>query len=66
MGGTARHVEDRVDPTVRNELARRGHVVRVEGAWSGGNTLAAAIDTDTQVRLAAASPRLEPAYAAGR
>jgi len=60
------HVEARIDAKVRQELAERGHIVLVEGEWSGGNTLAAAIDPDAQVRLAAASPRLEPAYAAGR
>ena len=62
----ALHVEGRIDESVRDELAARGHVVKVEGDFSGGNTLAAAIDAQTGVRRAAASPRLEPAYAAGR
>ncbi|KPK80226.1 MAG: hypothetical protein AMJ81_12335 [Phycisphaerae bacterium SM23_33] len=58
-------VEARVPKRVRDELARRGHLVTPAGRWSGGNTLAAGIDTETGVLCAAASPRLEPAYAAG-
>lgn len=58
-------VEARVPKRVRDELARRGHVVTPAGKWSGGNTLAASIDTETGVLCAGASPRLEPAYAAG-
>ena len=59
------HVEGRVPESVRAALAARGHKLHVAGDWSGGNTLAAAIDPATGVRQAAASPRLEPAYAAG-
>lgn len=59
------NIEKRVPAAVRKELASRGHKVRTCGDWSGGNTLAAAIDTKTGVLAAAASPRLEPAYAAG-
>jgi len=58
-------VEGRVPQAVRDELERRGHRLTVAGDWSGGNTLAAAIDPDTGVLHAAASPRLDPAYAAG-
>jgi len=58
-------VEGRVPEAVRAELAARGHTVQVAGAWSGGNTLAAAFDPETGVLSAAASPRLDPAYAAG-
>ena len=59
-------VEGRIPEEVRKALASRGHIVRVNPDWSGGNTLAAAIDPATGVRHAAASPRMEPAYAAGR
>jgi gamma-glutamyltranspeptidase / glutathione hydrolase len=59
-------VEGRVGEDVRKELASRGHIVRPAADWSGGNTLAAAIDPATGMRQAAASPRMEPAYAAGR
>ena len=59
------YLEGRIDPSVRQELARRGHLVREAGDRAGGNTLAAAIDPVTGVRLAAASPRLDPAYAVG-
>jgi len=61
----ALHVEGRISEDVRKELASRGHDVRVEGDWVGGNTLAASIDPATGVRCAAASPRLAPACAAG-
>ena len=59
------HIEGRVLESVRSELAARGHVVHVAGDWAGGNTLAASMDPRTGVRCAAASPRLNPAYAAG-
>ena len=58
-------VETRVPKRVRDELARRGHKVSAPGRWAGGNTLAASIDTDSGILCAAASPRLNPAYAAG-
>ena len=61
----ALHVESRVAESVREALAARGHIVHVAGDWAGGNTLAASIDPDSGVRAAAASPRLEPAYAGG-
>lgn len=59
------YIESRVPKSVREELARRGHEIHPAAAWAGGNTLAASIDLRTGVRCAAASPRLEPAYAAG-
>jgi len=58
------HVETRLDPAVREELAKRGHRLREPGDWAGGNTLAASADLAAGVLAAAASPRLEPAYAA--
>ena len=48
-----------------DELAERGHKIEASGAWTGGNTLAASIDPETNLLCAAASPRLDPAYAAG-
>lgn len=57
------HVEGRVPEEVRAELAARGHLVQTAGNWSGGNTLAASFDPETGVFSAAASPRLDPAYA---
>jgi gamma-glutamyltranspeptidase/glutathione hydrolase len=58
-------IEGRVPGETCDALSARGHVVRRVGDWEGGNTLAAGIDPTTGVRLAAASPRLEPASAAG-
>jgi gamma-glutamyltranspeptidase/glutathione hydrolase len=59
------YVESRIPPAVADELAAKGHVVHREGPWSGGNTMAVAIDRKTGVLLGAASPRHNPAYAAG-
>jgi gamma-glutamyltranspeptidase/glutathione hydrolase len=59
------YIEKRIGKRKRDNLAARGHLVKVMGNWAGGNTLAAAIDGTTGVRRAAASPRQEPAYAAG-
>ena len=59
------HVESRIPAKVRRELTGRGHKVKVEDPWRGGNTLAAMIDAKTGVRSAAASPRLDPATAGG-
>ena len=59
------HVESRLSQAVRDELARRGHRVEVKPAWAGGNVMAASIDRDSGVLSAAASPRYNPAYAAG-
>ena len=58
-------VERRVPEEVRRELAERGHKIRDTAEWSGGNTLATSFDPETGLRCAAASPRLEPATAAG-
>ncbi|MBM4047034.1 MAG: hypothetical protein FJ279_18180 [Planctomycetes bacterium] len=58
-------IEETVPPGVARALEARGHNVTLARPWSGGNTLAASIDPSTGVRRAAASPRLEPAYAAG-
>lgn len=59
------NVEDRVSLAVRADLEKRGHLVRVQPPFSGGNTLAVEINPHTKVLSAAASPRLDPAYAMG-
>ena len=58
-------VEGRVPESVLDELVARGHALNAASEWSGGNTLAASISPRTGVLCAGASPRLEPAYAAG-
>jgi len=57
-------LESRIPLEVQRALEALGHRVTRAEAWSGGNTLAAGLDPATGVRSAAASPRLEPAYAA--
>ena len=57
------NVEGRVPEEVRAELTARGHIVRATGDWSGGNTLVGSWEAETGVFSAAASPRLDPAYA---
>lgn len=59
------YVENRVPSEIRNALTDLGHNVTSSPAFSGGNTLAATIDPDTELRCAAASPRLNPAAATG-
>lgn len=62
------HVEGRIDESVLAELESRGHKVKREAAFAGGNTLAAKTVTQADGRplmSAAASPRLDPAYAIG-
>ncbi len=59
------HVERRIPPAVRRELRRRGHRLRVEADFAGGNAVAVGTNPATGVLCAAASPRLEPAYAMG-
>ena len=58
-------IEESVPPETPSQLEGLGHQVTVASAWSGGNTLAASVDVETGLRCAAASPRLDPAYAAG-
>jgi gamma-glutamyltranspeptidase/glutathione hydrolase len=57
------YVEARIAESVTKELEARGHLVRRVHPWSQGNTLAVRLDSETGVRSAAASPRLDPAYA---
>ncbi len=51
-------------PTLE-ELARRGHIVKVEGDWSGGDETAILYDAARRVMFGAASPRREKSYALG-
>ena len=59
------HVEERVDPTVVDELRDRGHRVVVEPAWSLGRVSAAGRAPEGWLR-AAANPRGMQGYAVGR
>ncbi|GGX52840.1 gamma-glutamyltransferase family protein [Streptomyces fructofermentans] len=59
-------VESRTDPEVVEELRRRGHDVRIGGAWSEGRLCAVARDPRTGVLSAAANPRGMQGYAVGR
>ena len=61
-GGVA--FEDRLAPTVREELARRGHLLRSSGPWSHGRVLAVRSDPRGARQEAAASPRFQVAWAA--
>jgi gamma-glutamyltranspeptidase/glutathione hydrolase len=55
-------VEDRIPENVRAGLVKRGHKLKVSGAWSLGNNAAIVIDQDTGVISAGADPRCD-AYA---
>jgi gamma-glutamyltranspeptidase/glutathione hydrolase len=57
-------VEERIDPAVRGELARRGHRLRPAGAWSHGRVLAVRAEPGAGLLEAAASPRFQVAWAA--
>jgi gamma-glutamyltranspeptidase/glutathione hydrolase len=57
-------IEERVSKPVRDELARRGHIIEVEPDWSEGRLTAAC--KDGVRRKAAANPRGMQGYAAGR
>ena len=58
------HIEDRFDPTVIEELRRRGHEVILEDPWSLGRL--SAVATFDGFLHAAANPRGEQGYAVGR
>ncbi|MFF3875301.1 gamma-glutamyltransferase family protein [Streptomyces sp. NPDC001978] len=59
-------VEDRTDPSVVEELRRRGHDVTVADGWSEGRLCAVARDPETGILSAAANPRGMQGYAVGR
>lgn len=59
-------LEGRIPEAVREELAARGHALRVVGDWAaGGQVCAARIDLNAGRIEAAASPRGQVAYALG-
>jgi gamma-glutamyltranspeptidase/glutathione hydrolase len=64
--GTELVVESRVDDAVLAELRRRGHDVTVVEPWSLGRLSAASRDAATGILRAAANPRGQQGYAAGR
>ncbi len=57
------YVESRIPDAVRMNLQRRGHIVKVTGAWSSQNAHAAMRDEDSGAITAAVSPRRDTAYA---
>ncbi|MEV4539199.1 gamma-glutamyltransferase family protein [Asanoa sp. NPDC049518] len=59
-------VEDRVPPSVREELGALGHDVRVSDPWSLGRMCAVTRDPATGVLAAGANPRGMQGYAVGR
>ncbi|MBK1787210.1 gamma-glutamyltransferase family protein [Prauserella cavernicola] len=59
-------VEQRLGPDVIAGLRRRGHEVTVSGPWSLGRLSTVARDPRTGLVSAAANPRGEQGYAAGR
>jgi gamma-glutamyltranspeptidase/glutathione hydrolase len=59
-------VEDRIGDDVIEELRRRGHAVTVSGAWTLGRLSAVSRDPETGILRAAANPRGNQGYAAGR
>jgi gamma-glutamyltranspeptidase/glutathione hydrolase len=58
-------IESRIDASVRDDLAARGHVVGVDGPWSHGQVTAVARERNG-VLSGAASPRGRVAYVMGR
>jgi gamma-glutamyltranspeptidase/glutathione hydrolase len=60
------HLEPPPDPSVPDELRRRGHEVMETDRWSLGRTCAVARDPQTGLLAAGANPRGAQAYAAGR
>lgn len=58
-------VESRIAEETIEELKERGHDVKVTGPWSQSRGVAAGIDQDEGVLLAAASPRSIQSYAMG-
>nr|WP_227411803.1 gamma-glutamyltransferase [Cryobacterium sp. BB736] len=59
-------VEDRLGDEVIGELEARGHVVTRAGDWTLGRLSTAGLDPETGLLYAAANPRGNQGYAAGR
>jgi len=58
-------VEGRIPTRVREQLARRGHLLSIPGDWAHGRVLAVCFDQEHGILQAAASPRQSIAYAIG-
>jgi gamma-glutamyltranspeptidase/glutathione hydrolase len=58
-------LEDRIPPSVRAPLGRRGHRIEVAGPWSGGQVTAIEFDARRRIISGAASSRGDKAYAVG-
>ena len=58
-------VEGRFPAATLEDLGRRGHLVKVEGEWSGGDVTAILVDLRRGVLFGAASPRRDKSYALG-
>ena len=58
-------VEARIPKETIKELEKRGHDVKVTGAWSQSRGVAAGIDQEEGVLLGGASPRSIQSYAIG-
>jgi gamma-glutamyltranspeptidase/glutathione hydrolase len=59
------HLENRILRKTIDGLKRRGHRVVVEDAWSNGKVTAVSFNPSNRVTEAAASPRMQSAYALG-
>ena len=59
------HLEDRIPRKVIDGLRRRGHKVVIEDGWSNGKVTAVSFDPSNHVISAAASSRMQSAYAMG-
>jgi len=57
--------EGRFAQATLDELTRRGHIVKVEAQWSGGDVTAVMYDAARKVMFGAASPRRDKSYALG-
>jgi gamma-glutamyltranspeptidase/glutathione hydrolase len=58
-------LEGRFSRSTLDELAKRGHIVKLDGDWSGGDETAILYDAERKVIFGAASPRREKSYAMG-
>ncbi|MBI3696023.1 MAG: gamma-glutamyltransferase family protein, partial [Acidobacteria bacterium] len=58
-------VESRFPLKTLEELSRRGHIIKTEGAWALGDETAILYDAQRKVLFGAASPRREKSYALG-
>jgi gamma-glutamyltranspeptidase/glutathione hydrolase len=59
------HLEDRIPRKIISALRKRGHKVVIEDGWSNGKVTAVSFDPSRNVVNAAASSRIQSAYALG-